>query len=318
MRIAVIGAGAIGGFVAAALARSGNSVAVVARGAHLEAIRRSGITLLASELGPFTARVEAGEDLRDLGSFDVVLLAFKAHQFDALLPQLQPAAAHGSTFVTLQNGVPFWFRRDPPLRTVDPGGRIGATLPDTQVIGGVVHISGHIVEPGVLHQSSGMRLILGARDPAAQAPLDALVAALRGAGLTAQLPPNVAHDVWQKLVNNAGFNPLSAVSGMTIHEMIRDPGTLAELRTLMRETAAVGRRLGVVAPGEVDIEARFSGWLARPDVRTSMLQDYLADRPLELDPIVGAPVELGEDLGVPVPHLRAIYDELRARTAARS
>jgi 2-dehydropantoate 2-reductase len=316
MRFAVIGAGAIGGFVAAALARSGADVAVVARGAHLDAIRRNGITLAQSELGPFSARVDASADLRELDAPDIVLLSFKAHQFDALLPQLEPAAARGAAFVTLQNGVPFWFRRTPPLQSVDPSGKIGAILPDAQLIGGVVHISGHIIEPGVLHQSSGMRLILGPVDPHAQRPLDALAAALAKAGLTAELPPNVAHFVWQKLVNNAGFNPLSATTGMTIHEMIRNERTLAELRALMGETVAVGERLGVIAPGDVDVEARFSGWLARPDVKTSMLQDIEAGRRLELDPIVGAPVELGEDLGVAVPHLRAIYDELRARTSA--
>jgi 2-dehydropantoate 2-reductase len=316
MRIAVVGAGAIGGFIAAALARNGEQVAVVARGAHLEAIRRNGITMAHSELGAFTARVDASADLRELEPADVVLLTFKAHQFDALLPQLEPSAQRGATFITLQNGVPFWLRRTPPLQTVDPGGRIGAMLPDTQLVGGVVHISGHIVEPGVLHQSSGMRLVLGAIDPAAQPRLDALAAALEAAGVTAELPPNVANDVWQKLVNNTGFNPLSAKTGMTIHEMIHDPNALGELRALMHETVAVGQRLLIV--DDVDVESRFTGWLARPDVQTSMLQDLRAHRPLELDPIVGAVVELGEYLGVSVPHLRAIYDELRERTAAHS
>jgi len=125
MRIAVVGAGAIGGYIAAVLARAGISVAVVARGAHLEAIRRHGIAVLSSDLGAFTVRVEASDDLRSLGAFDYALLTFKAHQWPGFVPQLTPAVAAGTTIVTLQNGVPFWFRRTPPLRTVDPGGTVG-------------------------------------------------------------------------------------------------------------------------------------------------------------------------------------------------
>ncbi|HEY1868429.1 MAG TPA: 2-dehydropantoate 2-reductase N-terminal domain-containing protein, partial [Candidatus Cybelea sp.] len=159
-RIAVVGAGAIGGFLAAALAKSGLPVAVVARGAHLDAIRRHGLQVR-SDLGDFSVQVEATDDLPRLGGFDVLLLTFKAHQWPGLLTQL--AAVPGSpAIVTLQNGLPFWYVRKPPLSSVDPGGAIGRTFGDERIIGGVVHVSGHVPEPGVIAQSGGLRYILGA------------------------------------------------------------------------------------------------------------------------------------------------------------
>ncbi|HTV74992.1 MAG TPA: 2-dehydropantoate 2-reductase [Candidatus Acidoferrales bacterium] len=314
MRVVVVGAGAIGGYIAASLARAGTDVAVIARGAHLEAIRRSGITVVASDLGAFSAPVEASDDLRALEAFDLALLTFKAHQWPALIPQLRAASQAGTTVVTLQNGVPFWFRRRPALQTVDPNGTIAALFPDERVIGGVVHVSGHIVEPGKLRQSGGGRLVLHALHPAAQERLAWLDAAMRTAGLQPELEANIRRFVWLKLVNNAGLNPVSTVHRMTIHEMLTDPVARGEVRELMHETVAVGRALGVV--DDVDLDARLDYAMRLTDVQTSMLQDSLSHRPLELDPIVGAVIELGDGLGVPVPRLRAIYDALRAQTAA--
>ena len=316
MRIVIVGAGAIGGFIAAALARAGTDVGVVARGEHLHAIRRNGLTLARSDLGEFSARVDASDDLRALAPFDLALLTFKAHQWSAFMPQFTDAPPPGMAIATLQNGVPFWFRRTPPLGTVDPGGAIGALFPDERVIGGVVHVSGHIVEPGVIHQSGGGRFVLSALHPAMDERLAQLAQAMRDAGLTPELEANIRHFTWLKLINNASLNPVSTIHQVTIHQMLTDPVTREEVRELMLETLAVGRALGAV--GDVDIDARMAYAQRLTDVQTSMLQDSLAHRPLELDPIVGAVVELGEDRGVPVPRLRAVYDALRARTAATS
>jgi 2-dehydropantoate 2-reductase len=314
MRIAIVGAGAIGGFVAAVLARSGTPVAIVARGPHLDAIRRSGIAVVASDLGSFTASVEASDDLRALGPVDLALLAFKSHQWPALLPQLEAAARNGTTIVTLQNGVPFWFHRSPPLRTVDPGGRIGALFPDERVIGGVVHVSGHIAAPGQIHQSGGTRYVFGALHPASHDLLTDFAGHMRSAGLAAEIELNIRQIVWLKLVNNVGLNPVSTLRELTVHQLLAQPSTRAEVRALMVEALEVGRALGVVS--DVDVDARIAYAQRLGDVRTSMLQDALAHRPLELDPIAGAVVELGEELGVPVPRLRAIYDQLRSRALA--
>ena len=159
-RVAVVGAGAIGGFLAAALAKSGVRVAIVARGAHLAAIRRDGLRV-ESELGSFAVRVDASDDLRHFGDVDVLLLTFKAHQWPAFRAQLEPFAAGTSTVVTMQNGLPFWYVREPPLESVDPGGAIGNLFADDRVIGAVVHVSGQIVAPGVVRQSGGLRYVLG-------------------------------------------------------------------------------------------------------------------------------------------------------------
>jgi 2-dehydropantoate 2-reductase len=316
MRIVVVGAGAIGGYLAAVLARAGMPVAVVARGANLSAMARDGIAILSSDLGAFSARVEASDDLRSLGAFDVALLTFKAHQWPALLPQLREAAAAGTSIVTLQNGVPFWFRRDPPLQTVDPGGVIGALFHDDRTIGGVVHISGHIAEPGKIRQSGGGRFIMHALDPDGDALVTELTACMRNAGLAPEIAENIRHFVWLKLINNTGLNPVSTLRRLTIHQMLADPTSREEVRELMSETVAVGRALGVV--GDVDVDARVAYAMHVSDVQTSMLQDSLANRPLELDPIVGAVIELADGAGVSVPHLRTVYNELRSQMAASS
>lgn len=314
-RIAVVGAGAIGGFLAAALADSGLPVAVLARGAHLEAIQRKGLHVR-SDLGNFSARVEATDDLRWLGAFDVLLLTFKAHQWPALLTQLQDVPGSPAV-VTLQNGVPFWYVREPPLSSVDPGGRIGRIFGDERVIGGVVHVSGHISEPGVIVQSGGLRYVLGAPGGGTSSNVEQLAALFRRARLAVEVDDNVRATIWLKLVNNAGLNPVSVIRRTSIKPLLADPKARAHVRALMSETLAVGQAMGVVA--EVDVDARIAYAARLADVKTSMLQDFERMRPLELDPIVGAAIELADRYRVAVPYLRAAYAQLtHAAAGARS
>jgi 2-dehydropantoate 2-reductase len=315
MRIAVVGAGAIGGFLAAALARTGVAVAVVARGDHLCAIRRHGVRV-ESDLGNFSARVDAADDLRLLGDFDAVLLTFKAHQWPDFLAQLRPLAGQRTPIVTLQNGLPFWYVRRPPLRCVDPGGTIGSVFSDAQTIGGVVHVSGKIVEPGVIRQSGGLRYLLGEVEGAASTRLDALVGTLRRAGLAVETDANIRSPIWLKLVNNSGLNSVSVLKRMTIKPMLADAQTRSLVRELMIETLHVGQAIGVVV--EVDVDARIEYAARLDDVKTSMLQDYELGRSLELDPILGAVIELAERYEVEVPRLRDAYDALRTAAAAKS
>jgi 2-dehydropantoate 2-reductase len=312
VRIAVVGAGAIGGFVAAALARAGEDVAVVVRGAHLEAIRGTGLAVT-GELGSFSVRVRAADRLGELGDFDALLLTFKAHQWSAFVPQLEAYSRKRTPVVTLQNGVPFWFARTPPLHSVDPDGSIGKLFADDLVVGGVVHQSGNIAAPGVIAQSGGIRYLLG--DPnAGTGPLVlALCDAFRAAGLQPTADTMIRERVWYKLINNASLNPVSAITGMTTQQMYADPQTRALLLTLMQETLEVGQALGLCR--DVDVESRIKTAAAGgADVKTSMLQDLEAGRPLELDPIVGAVVELADRVGIAVPNLRAQYDALRERS----
>ncbi|MGC1379404.1 MAG: 2-dehydropantoate 2-reductase [Candidatus Baltobacteraceae bacterium] len=315
MRVAVVGAGAIGGFLAAALARSGVSVGVVARGAHLEAIRRNGLRVQ-SDLGAFEVRVDAADDLRRLGAFDALLLTFKAHQWPVLLPQLRPFAGTATQIVTLQNGLPFWYVREPPLHSVDPGGTIGRLFPDAQVVGGVVHVSGSLLAPGVIRQSGGLRYVLGEASGPATPRLEVLAKMLFDAGLSAEIDPDIRATIWLKLVNNSGLNSVSVLTRLTIKPMLANPETRARVRELMIETLRVGQALGVVSDADVDARIAYAARL--DDVKTSMLQDYELGRPIELDPILGAVIELAGRCGVAVPRLRATYDALRSAAGAAS
>jgi len=312
MRVAVVGAGAIGGFLAAALAKAGVAVAAVARGEHLRAIRRHGIRV-ESDLGSFTTPIEAGDDLRQLGEFDLLLLTFKAHQWPAFLAQLEPYAGH-ATVVTMQNGLPFWYVRNPPLRSVDPLGSIGRLFPDETVIGSVVHVSGEVVQPGVIRQSGGLRYVFGVPNGAGSR-VDDLVTLFRRAGLAAERDDAIRATLWLKLVNNAGLNPVSVLARKTIKTMLEDPQSRARVHQMMSEAIRVGQVMGVVADVSVDQRIAYAARLS--DVKTSMLQDYERGRPLELDPILGAVVELAERHRVDVPNLRGAYERLREGNGRR-
>jgi 2-dehydropantoate 2-reductase len=312
MKVAVVGAGAIGGFVAAALARSGVRVGVVARGTHLQAIRHDGLRVR-SDLGSFVARVDAAPDLRELGAFDVLILAFKAHQWPALLPQLRDPQFADSSIVTLQNGVPFWYVRRPPLRAVDPGGAVGAVFDDARTIGGVVHVSGRIEAPGRIVQSGGLRYVLGGVSPEARSRAEYVANVFQNAGLLAEVDQTIRTPVWLKLVNNVGLNAVSTLTGSSIREMLDDPERLSAVRALMHEALAVGQAMGVVA--DVDIDARLAYAARLDDVRTSMLQDYDAGKALEIDPMLGAVVELAERCRVATPRVREAYARLQQLAA---
>lgn len=309
MRVGVIGVGAIGGFLAGALARAGVPVGVLARGAHLAAIRRNGLRI-EGDLGAFTARVDASDALSSLGDFDVLFLTFKAHQWPALLADLAPFSGTKTTIVTLQNGLPFWYVRTPPLRSVDPGGKIGRLFGDQQVVGGVVHVSGAVPEPGLVRQSGGLRYLLGSpQDDDDHARVETLVELLRGVELLAEADRNIRTSVWLKLVNNAGLNAVSVLRRATIKQLLSDEAARRQVRELMSEALLTGKALGVVS--DVDIDARLDYAARLEDVKTSMLQDYERGRALELDPIVGAVIEVAERNDVAVPHLRAAYAQLQ-------
>ena len=305
VRIAVFGAGAIGGFIAAALARSGVDISIVARGAHLDAIRREGLRVDGSDLGTFTIKVAAASNLRDFGDVDYVLIAFKSHQWHGVLPQFERAISGKAVFVTLQNGLPFWYSRDRALESVDPGGQILRAIPYERIIGGVVHASGHIVAPGVIRQSGGMLYPLGELDGGVTPRIQALSQAFERAGMKAPIEPDIRRNIWRKLVNNTALNPVSALTRATVHEMLHDSGTRAALRAMIDEALAVARASGVEPGVDADERLKWAEHIA--DVKTSMLQDLEAGKPLELEPIAGATVELARRYGVPAPHIETAY-----------
>jgi 2-dehydropantoate 2-reductase len=300
----VFGAGAIGGFIAAALARAGNDVGVVARGPHLQALRTGGLRVR-SELGNFTAPVAASDDLRDFGSPDYVLITFKSHQWSGVLAQFESAIAGHSVFVTLQNGLPFWYDRGRALESVDPGGRVLHTIPYDRIIGGVVHASGHIVEPGFVDQSGGMLYPIGELDGSITARIEHLAGEFRNAGFQAPIEPDIRRTIWRKLVNNLALNQVSVLTRATVGTMLRDARVRAVLRNVIEEGLAVARASGV-EPG-VDAEERLRWAEHIADVKTSMLQDLEAGKSLELEPIGGAVVELADRYGVPIPYTQTVY-----------
>jgi 2-dehydropantoate 2-reductase len=304
VRVAVFGAGAIGGFIAAALARSGIEVHVIARGAHLDAIRRGGLRV-ESDLGRFTASVAAASDLREVDRPDYVLVTFKSHQWPGVLPQFEKAIAQGAAFVTLQNGLPFWYDRAHALESVDPGGRILSTLPYEQIIGGVVHASGHIIEPGCIHQSGGMLYPIGELDGSTSRRITALSDAFLKAGMHAPIESDIRRIIWRKLVNNTALNPVSALTRATVHKMLHDDGVRPVLHAVIEEALSVARATGVEPGVDADERLKWAEHIA--DVKTSMLQDLEAGKPLELEPIVGAVVELSQRYGVAVPHTETVY-----------
>jgi 2-dehydropantoate 2-reductase len=287
----------------------------VARGAHLGAIQRNGLHV-ESDLGSFTTPVEASEDLRALGAFDALLLTFKAHQWPGFLPMLQPFAGSRTTIVTLQNGVPFWYVREPPLQSVDPDGRIARLFADDRIVGGVVHVSGEVVAPGIVRQSGGLRYVLGDPSSARSALAAPLVDVLRGAGVAAEFDANIRGTVWLKLVNNAGLNSISVLHRATIKPMLADGEARAQVRRLMTEALSVGQAMNVVS--DVDVDARIEYAARLQDVKTSTLQDYERGRQLELEPILGAIIELAERYQVAVPNLHETYAALRHAEEAQS
>ena len=301
--IVVFGAGAIGGFIAGALSRSGAITGVVARGENLQAILRDGLRV-ESELGSFQARVAAAADLRDFAP-EFVLVTFKSHQWDGVLPQFTNAIASGATIVTLQNGLPFWYARDRALESVDPGGRIRAAIPYEQIIGGVVHASGRILRPGAVQQSGGMLYPIGELDGSQTPRIAKLAKVFEAAGLQAPIEPDIRRLVWRKLLGNLALNPVSALTRSTVRAMLTDRETRALLRAIIEEGLAVARAAGVEVG--VSSEERLNMAMHIADVKTSMLQDLEAGKPLELEPICGAVIELAQQYGVPVPHVETVY-----------
>lgn len=307
----MVGAGAIGAYVGAALARGGADVTLIARGAHLAAMREQGVRVL-SLRGDFTARVEATDDLDVVSGADVVFVALKAYSLPGLAPRLGAALKPGAATIWAQNGIPWWYFQSHPgplaetvLESVDPDGVISRAIPRESVIGTVVYCSTEIVEPGVIRHIEGTRFPLGEPGGTAGDRCSQIAHAFSAGGLKAPVEARLRDQIWLKLVGNVAFNPITALTGATLGELGSLPEMVELLRAIFGECAAVAERLGVEFP--VSLERRLEAGIAVGDHRTSMLQDLEAGKPLELDCMTGAIVELAAKLDVPVPHTRAVH-----------
>jgi 2-dehydropantoate 2-reductase len=311
VKIVIAGAGAIGGYIGARLAREGADVTLFARGRHLEAMRTRGLHIRSAE-GDFEVRPRATGDLATIGPADVVFLGVKAHSLPQLAPQLRPLFSGDTVVVSTQNGIPWWyFDGDHSelsglrLEQVDPGGVIAAAIESSRVVGSLAYFSTEILEPGVIRHIEGNRISLGEPDGSRSERCRMIAEALGAAGFRCPITTRIRHEIWVKLLGNLSFNPISALTGATLIEMVRHPDVSRLVRDVMTEASAVAARLGIELP--ISIDQRMAGAEKVGAHKTSMLQDLEAGRPLELGAVVGAVIEVGERLGVPMPATRAVY-----------
>lgn len=319
MKICIYGAGAIGGFVGARLARAGEEVSLIARGAHLEAMKARGLKLL-SEEGDFTVTPRCTANPAELGQQDYVVLALKAPAVAGIVDQMQPLLGPRTAVVMAVNGMPWWYfhgvqgaLRDHRLKTVDPDDRQWRGIGPTRVLGCVVYPAAEVVEPGVVRHQSGDRFSLGEPDGSKSERVQNLSRAMIAAGLKAPVKPDIRTEIWVKLWGNVAFNPISALTGGTLKRICDDPSTRSLARSIMNEAEAVAGKLGVKMP--IDVERRIEGAAGVGEHKTSMLQDLERARPTEIDAIVGAVAELGDVVGVDTPYIDAIYALVRQKAA---
>jgi len=312
MKFLIAGAGAIGAYIGARMAKAGLDVTLFARGPHLRAMQERGVQIKSSE-GDFIARPAIAGSLEEVGPVDVVFLAVKAHGLPALAPQLKAVLGPETTLVSTQNGIPWWyFQRfggewnGLRLERVDPAGVISSAIPAQQVIGSIVYFSTEITAPGVVQHIEGNRISLGEPDGSRSDRSRRIAEALIASGLRAPVTSRLRHEIWVKVLGNASFNPVSALTRATLAQMVRDPGVCSVIRNIMEEVEAVSRKLGMELP--VSIDQRIAGAEKVGEHKTSMLQDLEAGRPMELEALVGAVVELGERVGLPMTCTRTVYN----------
>jgi 2-dehydropantoate 2-reductase len=314
VKIVIAGAGAIGGYIGARLARAalpGVEVVLFARGPHLRAMQERGLAVRSPD-GDFEVRPVVTDRLTAIGPADVVFLAVKAHSLTTLAPQLAPLLGPDTIVVSTQNGIPWWYFQGLGgaldgfrLERVDPGGAIAAAIEPHRVVGSLAYFAADVVEPGVIRHTEGNKISFGEPDGRKSERTRLVAEPLIAAGFRCPITARFRHEVWVKLLGNVAFNPISALTGGTLEELVRHPEASRTIREIMAETEAVAARLGIELP--ITIDQRMAGAERVGAHKTSMLQDLEAGRPMELEAVVGAVVELGDKLGLPMPSTRAVY-----------
>jgi len=317
MKIAVFGAGAIGGYVAAKLHQGGADVSVIARGAHLRAIQANGLTVK-SNGQTVNVRLPATDKAEDAGLQDYVIVTVKANALPAAAAEIAKMMGPNTVLVTISNGIPYWYFygldspwRDHVVESVDPGGRLFRLLPPHQVVGCIAFHAAEVKEPGVIEHTYANRFSLGEPDSSKRARAEALSQVLSNAGLNAPVHANIRNEIWLKLWGNLAFNPMSALTGLTVDQLAFRPDLRAAARTLMEEAATVAEALGARFTMSVDQRMDFTGSVGAH--KTSMLQDLERGRPMEIDALLGAVVELARLTEKPVPLCAAVLAMLRGR-----
>ena len=321
MKVCIFGAGAIGGYIGASLARIGVDVSLIARGPHLAAMQENGLTLR-SRTDEFTVRPFCTDDPAKAGPQDYVLIALKAHGVPGIVPALQPLFGPDTTVVGAQNGLPWWYfykhggeYDGQRLKSVDPGNVQWDGIGPERIIGSVVWQAAELVKPGVVEHSYGERMPLGEPDGSRSDRAVALSKVLIEAGIKSPVRPNIRNEIWIKLWGNLSFNPVSVLTHATLVTLARDPGVSAVIVRMMEEAQQIGETLGVRFP--MTVADRLKAAEEVGEHKTSMLQDLESGRPMEIEPLIGVVAELGRLVGVPTPTIDMVYDlvVLRAKEA---
>lgn len=318
MKFAVYGAGAIGGYLGAKLALSGEDVNLIARGPNLAAIKKNGVQIY-GETENIVANPNASDDPSDIGPVDFLFLTVKAHGLTEIAPHIHPLLHDETTIISAQNGIPWWYFQKHGgswdgscLESVDPKSIISENIDIDRVIACIVYPSTELVEPGVIKHIEGDRFSLGEIDGSSSERIKSLSSSLIKAGLRAPIRAQIRREIWAKLLGNLAFNPISALTRSTISEMTNDPDIEATAKAMMIEADSVATALGIDIP--ISIDQRFSGAQNVGDHKTSMLQDLEMGRRLEIDSVIGVVLEIGSKLGIPMPYTNAIYSCLKLLT----
>ncbi|HEY0680731.1 MAG TPA: 2-dehydropantoate 2-reductase [Steroidobacter sp.] len=315
MRIAIVGAGAIGAWLGVRLADAGFEVSVLARGQTLAAIKQHGLRLVVDGKTRI-ANVKASDRAAELGVHDLVILAVKGHALSSVAPAVSALLDTDGVVLTAMNGIPWWFfhglkgeLENATLQSVDEEGVISRSCPPSRVLGCVVHAACSVAEPGCSIHKSGNGLIVGEPDGSASSRLDAVVAALRNAHFDVTVSPRIQQDIWYKLWGNMTMNPISALTGATSDKILDDPLVKSFMLRVMAEAADIGARFGCPIAESPEDRTRVTRKLGA--FKTSMLQDVEAGRALEIDALVAAPREIALRLGVATPNMDALHGLVR-------
>jgi 2-dehydropantoate 2-reductase len=322
MKIAVIGAGAIGGYVAVKLALAGEDVTCIVRGANLEAINKNGLKLIMEDGTEHVAsNVKATNDYDKAGKQDMIILAMKAHQLEAIADDLHKLIGPETVIVTMQNGIPFWYFHNhggklagTRVSSVDPTGKITDKIPADRVIGCVVYPASELIAPGVIKHIEGDRFPVGELDGSTSERVTRVSESFTNAGFKAPVLDNIRAEMWLKLWGNLTFNPISALSHSTLQDICQFPLTRELAAAMMTEAQTIANKLGITF--RVPLEKRIAGAEKVGKHKTSMLQDVEAGRDPEIDALVGSVVELGRLTETPTPHIETVYSlvKLLAKT----
>ena len=324
MKIAIIGAGAIGGYVGAKLALAGEDVTFMVRGANLAAIRENGMKLILNDGSEQVAHtVQASNDYAACGPQDVVVLAMKANQVEAVARDVPQLLGPDTVVVTMQNGIPYWYfhqhggaLQGKSLDSVDPGGTIFRHISPARVLGCVVYPASELVAPGIVRHIEGDRFPLGELDGSSSGRVQRVSQCFINAGFKAPVVDNIRAEIWLKLWGNLTFNPISSLSHATLEDICRYPPSRELAACMMREAQQVANRLGIEF--RVPLEKRIDGAQKVGKHKTSMLQDIEAGRAPEIDALVGSVIELARLTQTPTPHLDTTYALVKLLTVTMS